>query len=309
MFHSTIFLSACIRTGAPSVYETQQVANQSFGGAFKPTDRVHINGRKLHYNEHCFGVQLWCNNIQFKTIEYLDLKNYSFSPWERVIQACTFGEVWEEWTCSYPASGHNDWPSVKHNSGLTWMEPVASSRAPDRRSHTDNAFHWVRPKGVRSVHLWLCQAGGGGKGGSKHATGTNGANGASKMFRVDQSELTLHVFPGGAGGKGNKYGSGHPGEPGRHTTVDRPAWTSEGGDSAMISQAIGLKNFTIVVPGYIAWGVTGAAGVKFGRYPYAIKLLNVWRYCGGGKGGSKDDKYPGKGEDGCTGVALFHYTY
>lgn len=74
MFHSTIFLSACIRTGAPSVYETQQVANQSFGGAFKPTDRVHINGRKLHYNEHCFGVQLWCNNIQFKTIEYLDLK-------------------------------------------------------------------------------------------------------------------------------------------------------------------------------------------------------------------------------------------
>ena len=136
--------------------ETQQVANQSFGGAFKPTDRVHINGRKLHYNEHCFGVQLWCNNIQFKTIEYLDLKNYSFSPWERVIQACTFGEVWEEWTCSYPASGHNDWPSVKHNSGLTWMEPVASSRAPDRRSHTDNAFHWVRPKGVRSVHLWLC---------------------------------------------------------------------------------------------------------------------------------------------------------
>ena len=77
------------------------------------------------------------------------------------------------------------------------MEPVASSRAPDRRSHTDNAFHWVRPKGVRSVHLWLCQAGGGGKGGSKHATGTNGANGASKMFRVDQSELTFMFSPAG----------------------------------------------------------------------------------------------------------------
>lgn len=286
--------------------ETHQVANQAFN---TKANYVHINGKKLHYNENCFGVQLWCNKIQFKSVEYLDLKNYSFSPWERVIQACTFGEVWEEWTCSGPASGHNDWPSVKHNSGLTWMQPVASSRLPDRRSHKDNAFHWVRPEGVRSVHLWLCQAGGGGKGGSKHATGANGANGASKMFRVDQSELTLHVFPGGAGGKGNKYGSGHPGEPGRPTTVDRPAWTSEGGDPAMISQAIGLKNFIIAVPGYISWGVTGSSGVKFGRYPYAIKLINVWRYCAGGKGGKKDSKYPGKGEDGGTGLALFHYTY
>lgn len=286
--------------------ETHQVANQAFN---TKANYVHINGKKLHYNEHCFGVQLWCNSIELERIEYLDLKNYSFSPWSRVIQACTFGEVWEEWTCSSPASGHNDWPSVKHNRGLKWMEPVASSRLPERRSHKDNAFHWVRPEGVRSVHLWLCQAGGGGKGGSKNATGTNGANGAAKMFRVDQSELTLHVFPGGAGGNGSKYGSGHPGEPGRHTTVDRPAWTSEGGDSAMISQAIGLKNFVIVVPGYISWGTKGAAGVKFGRYPYAMKLLKAWRYCGGGEGGAPDESSPGKGDDGGAGVALFHYTY
>ena len=226
--------------------ETHQVANQAFN---TKANYVHINGKKLHYNEHCFGVQLWCNSIELERIEYLDLKNYSFSPWSRVIQACTISEVWEEWTCSSPASGHNDWPSVKHNRGLKWMEPVASSRLPERRSHKDNAFHWVRPEGVRSVHLWLCQAGGGGKGGSKNATGTNGANGAAKMFRVDQSELTLHVFPGGAGGNGSKYGSGHPGEPGRHTTVDRPAWTSEGGDSALLSQAIGMINIVIVEPG------------------------------------------------------------
>ena len=77
----------------------------------------------------------------------------------------------------------------------------------------------------------------------------------------------------------------------------------------MISQAIGLKNFIIAVPGYISWGVTGSSGVKFGRYPYAIELIDVWRYCAGGKGGKKDSKYPGKGEDGGTGLALFHYTY
>ena len=70
--------------------ETHQVANQWFNTA---SNYVHINGKKLHYNENCFGVQLWCNKIQFKSVEYLDLKNYSFSPWERVIQACTFGEV------------------------------------------------------------------------------------------------------------------------------------------------------------------------------------------------------------------------
>lgn len=289
--------------------ETQQLANKGFGSGLSLANRVHINGKKLHYNEHCFGVQLWCNSLELESIEYLDLKNYSFSPWSRVIQACTFGEVWEEWTCSYPASGHNDWPSVKRNRGLTWMQPVASSRTPERRTHKDNAFHWVRPDGVRSVHMWLCQAGGGGQGGDDFLSGSSGANGVAKMFRVDQSGLTLHVFPGGAGGKGSKYGSGYRGEPGRHTTVDRPAWSSEGGDSAMISQAIGLKNFTIVVPGYISWGVTGSSGVKFGRYPYAIKLLNVWRYCGGGKGGAPDESSPGKGDDGGAGVALFHYTY
>lgn len=289
--------------------EKEELANKAYGGALKRANRIYINGQMLSYNSHCYGVQLLCNSLEFERIEYLDRKNYSFSVWERVLLACNFGQVWEEWTPAAPHIGSSDLPAVKHNSGLTWQEAVASSRPSPRRIHTNNEFQWMRPEGARTVHLWLGQAGQGGQGGSKHR-GLNGAAGVGRMYRVDQDALTLHIYDGGAGGKHSKYGGGKKGEPGKHTTVDSPAWSSEGGTTATIASPIGLKRYILILPGYFAWGKTGATGITFGYYPYAMCWGgNIWRYCGGGSGGTASDDGGTDGDKGTAGVALFHYQY
>lgn len=285
--------------------DTKELANEKFGGAFKPANRMHINGKRITYNENCIGVQIWCNNLEFKKIEYQEHGDYSFSIFERIVAACTFGEVWEEWTPGSPRVAFSDWPPVKHYVGAQPQSLVKSSRGADRLTHENNCFHWERPDGARNVYVWLCQSGQGGGGGHRYKAGTDGRNGTANFFKVDQDKLDLWIYTGGYGGS-----DGMAGDPGEHTTVDEYGWSSEGGAAETISGSLNLVNAQKKLPGgYFPNVKYGVKGVRCGFYPYGMVFGAIWRFCGGGAGGRADKDYPGSGGQGGSGVALFHYQY
>lgn len=273
--------------------------NEKYGGALKPADRVFVNNEVLNYNRYCYAVQLYCNSTEFEKLTpsgVSPLLNMSLGS--RVQCAINYGEVWEEWT--FP-------PKRFDVLGSRWL--VESSSPSIMHTSVDNTFHWEWPDGARNVHLWLGQAGGGGKGGELKLDTegylADGKRGIGKKFKVTKQNLTLHVHPGGrGGGKFNKP----PAELGEHTTCDElPEGSSANG------------SYSDYVTQLAAYGwekglfQRGSQGMQCGKCPYVIgtNMQHTWKFSEGGKRGNSSLKLSEitAGSPGTQGVALFHYQY